>query len=157
MRNSHYPAALFVFLIWMLLLNLDGITQNAGTVKGTVKDANGTPLNGASITIENERGGTLSDASGNYSLRVSPGSKVLVVSYVGQGALRFPITVVEGQTLQQDVSMSQVADLSGVVVVGSRSRTPRSRLTTTVPVDVINAREIKQFAQADVSQMLTYV
>ena len=43
-----------------------------------------------------------------------------------------------------------------MVVVGSRSRQPRSKLTTVVPVDVINAREVKQFAQADLSQMLSY-
>ena len=157
MRKQILLLRLAVISSIILFFSLNSIAQTSGTVRGSIKDANGIPLSGASVTVENERGGTLSDASGNYSLKVSPGSKVLIVSYVGQSAQRFPITVTEGQTVQQDVVLSQVADLSGVVVVGSRSRTPRSRLTTTVPVDVINAREIKQFAQADVSQMLTYV
>jgi len=143
--------ALFVFFFTKTF------AQSLGTIRGSVKDANGAILSGASVTVEGERGGTLTDAAGNFSLRVRPGSRTLVISFVGQSPQRFPITVVSGETVQQDATLSQVSDLSGVIVVGSRSRVPRSRLTTTVPVDVINAREIKQFAQADVSQMLTYV
>jgi len=46
--------------------------------------------------------------------------------------------------------------LIDVVIVGSRSREARSRLSTPVPVDVIRTKDIKPFAQSDVSQMLTY-
>ncbi|HEY4336598.1 MAG TPA: TonB-dependent receptor plug domain-containing protein, partial [Puia sp.] len=46
--------------------------------------------------------------------------------------------------------------LNEVVVVGSRSRDARSRLSTTVPVDVIRVKEIRPFAQMDVAQMLSY-
>lgn len=42
------------------------------------------------------------------------------------------------------------------VVLGSRSRTPRSKIATPVPVDVIRTKDVKPFAQVDVSQMLTY-
>ncbi|MBS1664090.1 MAG: TonB-dependent receptor [Bacteroidetes bacterium] len=48
------------------------------------------------------------------------------------------------------------SDLKEVVVVGSRSKDARSRLSTPVPVDVVRTKDIKPFAQADVSQMLTY-
>ena len=145
-----------MFLLLMLSLQIV-FAQTNGTVKGTVKDANGTLLSGASITIEGERGGTLTDANGNYSLKVKPGSYTLIVSFVGQAPQRFQVTVTAGQTVEQDVTLTEVSDLSGVVVVGSRSRVPRSKLTTPVPVDVINAREIKNFAQTDITQLLTYV
>ncbi|WP_431215507.1 TonB-dependent receptor plug domain-containing protein [Puia sp. P3] len=49
----------------------------------------------------------------------------------------------------------RMQDLEGVVIVGSRAGV-RSKLSTTVPVDVISTKEIKPFAQTDVSQMLTY-
>jgi len=49
----------------------------------------------------------------------------------------------------------KVADLE-IVIVGSRSRGARSKLSTPVPVDVIRTSEVKPFAQTDVSQMLTY-
>jgi iron complex outermembrane receptor protein len=46
--------------------------------------------------------------------------------------------------------------LSEIVIVGSRSRDARSRLSTPVPVDVIRVKEIRPFAQMDVAQMLSY-
>jgi iron complex outermembrane receptor protein len=49
----------------------------------------------------------------------------------------------------------KMQDLEGVVIVGSRSGV-RSKLSTTVPVDVVNTKEIRPFAQTDVAQMLTY-
>jgi iron complex outermembrane receptor protein len=42
------------------------------------------------------------------------------------------------------------------VVLGSRSRTPRSKISTPVPIDVIRTKDVKPFAQVDISQMLTY-
>ena len=131
--------------------------QTTGTIKGNIKDVNGNPLSSASITIEGQRGGTLSDASGNYSIKVKPGSYTLLVTYAGTSPQRFQVTVAAGQTVEQNLTINVTSDLSEVVITGSRSRQPRSKLNTVVPVDVINAREVKQFAQADVSQMLTYV
>lgn len=49
----------------------------------------------------------------------------------------------------------RIQDLEGVVIVGSRAGV-RSKLSTTVPVDVVSTKEIKPYAQTDVSQMLTY-
>ena len=51
---------------------------------------------------------------------------------------------------------SMITDLKDVVIVGSRSREARSRLSTPVPVDVIRTKDIKPFAQSDITQMLTY-
>ena len=143
-------------LLIVLLLAVQAAFAQSSTVKGSVKDANGSPLAGASITVEGQRGGTITDANGNFSLRVQPGSLTLLVSYVGQETQRIPVTVNAGETVSQDVTLSGVTDLGGVVVVGSRSRVPRSKLTTSVPVDVISTREVKQFAQADLGQALTF-
>jgi len=59
-------------------------------------------------------------------------------------------------TTEQDSIMAAKADLEDVVVVGSRSRDARSRLSTTVPVDVIRVKDIRPFAQTDIGQLLTY-
>jgi iron complex outermembrane recepter protein len=146
-----------VSLLFALTLTVQSVFAQNTTVKGTVKDANGNPLVGASITIEGQKGGTITDANGNYSLRVQPGSLTLLVSYVGQETQRISVTVNAGETATQDVTLTGATDLGGVVVVGSRSRIPRSKLTTPVPVDVINTRQVKQFAQVDLGQTLTYV
>ncbi len=147
-------AGLFVFL--MLAANWT-YAQTTGTIKGVVKDANGNPLSSASVSVEGQRGGTLTDAGGAYSLKVKPGAYTLLITYVGASSQRVQVVVRAGETVEQNASMNTTGDLTDVVVVGSRSRQPRSKLNTVVPVDVINAKEVKNFAQADVSQMLTYV
>jgi iron complex outermembrane receptor protein len=68
----------------------------------------------------------------------------------------FTLNVAAGETLIQNADLTEVTDLSGVVVLGSRSRTARSKLSTPVPVDVIQSRELKQFPQTDLTQALTY-
>lgn len=143
-------------LLIVLLLAVQAAFAQTTTVKGTVKDANGSPLVGASVTVEGQKGGTITDANGSFSLRVQPGALTLLVSYVGQETQRISVTANAGETVTQDVTVSGVTDLSGVVVVGSRSRVARSKLTTPVPVDVISTREVKQFAQVDLGQSLTY-
>lgn len=157
MRKFIYTLRRAGFFALMMLMFQWSFAQNSGTIKGNIKDANGNSLSSASVTIDGQRGGTLTDASGNYVLKVKPGSYTLIISYVGAAPQRFQVVVGAGATVEQNANVSVTSDLSDVVVVGSRSRQPRSKLTTVVPVDVINAREVKQFAQADVSQMLTYV
>ena len=56
---------------------------------------------------------------------------------------------------QPVIDTIKIQDLEGVVILGSRAGV-RSKLSTTVPVDVVSTKEIKPFAQTDVSQMLTY-
>ena len=146
-----------MILSFFLLCSFFSYAQNSGTLKGTIKDAAGQPLNGASVSLLGQKGGTLTDANGAYSLQAAAGTYTLVVSYVGQEPLRVPVRITMGEVTTQDVALKELADLSAVVIVGSRSRQPRSKLATPVPVDVISAREVKQFAQADLSQILTYV
>src|SRR5215212_7000718 len=86
-------------LLFVLLLAVQSAFAQSTTVKGSVKDANGTPLQGASITVEGQRGGTITDANGNFSLRVQPGSLTLVVTYVGQEPQRISVTVNAGETV----------------------------------------------------------
>src|SRR5580765_2859001 len=108
-----------------VLLPQFAFAQSA-TVKGVVKDANGNPLSGASITVEGQKAGTFTDANGNYSLKVQPGSITLVISYVGQSPKQYPLNVTAGETVTQNADLNEISDLSGVVVLGSRSRAPRS-------------------------------
>jgi len=51
---------------------------------------------------------------------------------------------------------SMSSTLLDIVVIGSRSHEARSRLSSPVPIDVIRTKDLRPFAQSDVSQMLTY-
>ena len=60
----------YLFLL-MLLSCLPTLAQNGVTVKGTVYDANGETVIGASIVLKgNNSIGTISDIDGNFTLAV---------------------------------------------------------------------------------------
>ncbi|MEO5682182.1 MAG: TonB-dependent receptor [Chitinophagaceae bacterium] len=143
-------------MLMVLLLSFQWLSAQTGTVKGTVKDANGNPLAGASVTVPGKKTGTTTDANGNYSLKLPPGKYEILVSFVGQSPQSMHVTVTDGGTTEQNFATTEMADLSSVVVIGSRTRDARSKISTPVPVDVISTKDIKPFAQADLSQMLTY-
>jgi iron complex outermembrane receptor protein len=151
-KLSLIPAYLFLFL----LTGFAAFAQS-GTVKGTVRDAAGTPLAGASITVAGKTQGTTTDANGIYTLKLPAGNYRITVSFVGQTSQTVEVTVRSNETAESDITLTQLADLGGVLVVGTRSRLQRSQLSTPVPVDIINTREIKNFAQTDLTQLLTYV
>lgn len=140
----------------LLLFSVVASAQNA-TIKGTVKDASGNPLAGATIAVEGRTFGTATDATGTYTLRVPSGTYTIIISFIGQATQRQTVTVGPGATLTQDVTLTAAANEDIVRVVGTRSRLPRSNISTPVPVDVITTREVKTFAQTDVSQLLSYV
>lgn len=57
------------------------ITQNE--ITGKVTDSSGAPLQGVSISIKGQGGGTMSDASGHFRLKVEDPNSVLVFTHIG--------------------------------------------------------------------------
>lgn len=83
-------------------------------VKGKVTDDKGSPLSGVSVSVKGTTTGTVTDASGNYSISV-PDDAVLVFSYVGY--INAEIRVA-GRT-SVDVTLRQAdRSLDEIVVVG---------------------------------------
>lgn len=89
-------------------------TQQQNSCTGTVKDATGEPIIGATIRIEGKTGGTVTDLDGNFTLsNIEKGAK-LTITYVGykSQALTWsgsPLNI----TLQDDANM-----LEETVVIG---------------------------------------
>jgi iron complex outermembrane recepter protein len=144
------------FLALFTVIALAASAQS-GSIRGTVRDASGNPLTGASVTLEGRREGTTTDAAGSYLLSVNPGSYTVIVSFVGQATQRATVTVAEAATVTQDFTLTAFSDLTGVLVIGSRSRTVRSSTTTPAPVDVITARELMITGQVEPTQMINFI
>ncbi|NND32010.1 MAG: SusC/RagA family TonB-linked outer membrane protein [Saprospiraceae bacterium] len=84
-------------------------------ISGTVKDADGQPLVGATVIALGTSIGTATDIDGSFSLSVPDDTKVLVVSYTGYSTQEVTI---EGRT-QIDVTLSSdLTTLEEVVVTG---------------------------------------
>ena len=73
-----------ILLAALLLMGCLQLFAQTRTVKGEVTDAqNGEALIGATVTVEGEKGGTVTDFDGNFSLQVSSSAKKIKVSYIG--------------------------------------------------------------------------
>jgi iron complex outermembrane receptor protein len=123
------------------------------TVTGRVLSATGEAQPGATVLERGTTNGTATGANGEYSLSVSP-QATLTISALGFATQQVPV---QGRTTVEVRLVASATDLGDVVVTGSRAAIGRSNVLTASPVDVISAREIKAFAQTDVSQVLTYV
>ena len=53
------------------------------TVSGTVTDADGNPLVGATVVVKGTTNGVISDVKGEYTINVANAQSTLVFSYVG--------------------------------------------------------------------------
>ncbi len=98
----------------MLFTFLQSFAQQR-TITGQVTDSSGAPLSDASVVVVGQKSGVRTDASGNFTLNVSPTAKQLRVSYVGSETQ----TVNIGSQSAVNVTMiSSSQSLSDVVVVG---------------------------------------
>lgn len=121
------------------------------TIRGTVKDANGTPIPSASILVKGTTTGTTSDFDGNYTISCSEGS-VLVFSYIGFETQE--ITVGSSSTI--DVVLATGVSLDAVQLVGSRSP-KRTAVDTPVAIDVIDIESLAtQSGNIEVNQLLQF-
>lgn len=134
---------------------LSFLTSSAqtGTISGTVKGVDG-PLVGASVMVGT--GGVLTDENGVYSIKVKPGQRVITAHYVGYQSMTTTVNVAANEVTTQNFDLKQNAALTEVVVIGSRA-TPRTQLTSAVPVDVIDVNQLAQSSpQVNLNQMLNY-
>lgn len=154
-KNIHCLCLKTGFFLSLLLSSFFVFAQTT-SVRGTVKDAAGTPLNGASVLLEGTRKGTTTDADGNFILDVAPGSYTIIISYVGVQTQRQTVTVPSGG-LSLNFDMQNSGDLNRVIVVGSRSAAVRSSTQTVAPVDVITARDLQATGQIEPTQMLNFI
>ena len=84
------------------------------TIKGEVTDAqNGEALIGATVMVEGEKGGTVTDFDGNFSLQVSSSAKKIKVSYIGY--IDKILAISENMKVNLESDSKALAD---VVVIG---------------------------------------
>src|SRR6186713_1798960 len=144
------------FLSFCFFITVNVMAQTSA-LRGSVRDANGLPMAGASVILDGTKKGTVTDASGNYEIKVSPGTYTLVISYVGVVTQRKQVSVTAGSVSENNFDMQNSGDLNRVIVVGSRSSISRSRTQTPVPVDVITNRELSLTGQIEPTQMINFV
>lgn len=116
-------------------------------VTGTVKDANGEVIIGASVVEENTTNGTITDISGNFVLTVSDNA-VVKVSYIGYVAQQ--VKAVQGKPLNI-VLREDTKTLDEVVVIGYGIQ---RKGDVTSSVASIKSEDFSKGAVKDVGQLI---
>ena len=132
-------------LVWMMFcLAFEVQAQTSAT--GVVKDATGEPLIGVTVAVKGQKGGTVTDFDGNFSVKAKSGD-VLVFSYIGYKAQEVKYI---GKPLE--VTMKDDNALLDEVVVVGYGTMKRSDITgSTVSV---TGDELKKTIATSVDQAL---
>lgn len=142
-----------IIYIGVLVVALVGSTNNSiaqHVTTGVVTDTDGTPLIGATVQEQGTFNGTVTDFDGAFSLETATANPVLLFSYTGY-ADHFVVS--DGTVI--NVSLSEGSMLDEVVVTGTRGK-PRTVLGSPVPVDNINAAELRRSGQTSLDQIINY-
>jgi TonB-linked SusC/RagA family outer membrane protein len=115
------------------------IKQKTGkvSVSGTIRDIQGEPLPGVSVSVKGTTGGTVSDVDGNFSIATDP-QTILVVSYIGYKTQEI---TVGNHTNLQIVLIEDEKTLDEVVVIGYGTAKKKD---LTGAVSVIDTKELSK-------------
>ncbi|WP_103867369.1 carboxypeptidase-like regulatory domain-containing protein [Aquimarina sp. I32.4] len=138
----------FTLILIVLATGLSFSQQT--TVTGVVSDADGAPLPGVNIIEKGTKNGSTTDFDGKYTIEANPES-ILVYSYIGFAAQE--IAVKSKSVI--NITLASGAQLEEIVLVGSRAL-PRSNTTSSLPVDVLPAKELASTGQITFDKALQY-
>ncbi|KPM30572.1 SusC/RagA family TonB-linked outer membrane protein [Croceitalea dokdonensis DOKDO 023] len=114
--NKRLRTALFSLLTVVALVcgGLSSVNAQVQAVSGTVTDVNGEPIPGVNVVQKGTSNGTSTDFDGNYSIRLIPGSRVMVFSYIGFNTKEVTVNAANiNVALEEDTQ-----NLDEVVVIG---------------------------------------
>ena len=137
---------LSICLSFFMALALPAFAQQAQTVRGTVVDANGDPVIGATVKVQGTNDGTITDMDGKYFIKV-PAKGKLEISFVGYKTQQV-------SDMQKAVKIVLVEDselLDEVVVVGYGSQKAKH---VTAAIEVMDMNDIQDLAVTNLGDAL---
>jgi TonB-linked SusC/RagA family outer membrane protein len=105
-------------------------------VTGTVKSGSGEPLLGVNVVVQGTTTGTISDASGNFSITVPSDDAILTFSYIGYVTQEVPVG---NQTIINITLSENLEALDEVVVVGYGTQ---KKVNLTGAVTTVDAEQL---------------
>ncbi|MBL7990361.1 MAG: TonB-dependent receptor [Candidatus Kapabacteria bacterium] len=148
-RHLHIAApALFI-----LLFSVSAFAQKA-TVNGKITDKKSKDALAARISVPSAKTGAVAKADGTYSLSLPAGTHQIIVTFPLYKTVKKTVTVQAGDSQTLDVAMDEdLVGLNEIVVLGTR-RSERTVTESPVPIDVIQASEMRQTGVTETNQLL---
>ena len=154
MNTSASKHLQYLFLVAAILLGFSASILAQGTVRGKITDKQNKPVAYANVLLVGTTIGAAADAKGIYIIEdVKAGTYKLKVSSVGYKNQEFDITVTNGQTTKQNVTLeNDILDLNAVVVTGVQN--PKTKLQSSVAITTIEAKGIEQKAPLSTADLI---
>lgn len=118
------------------------------TITGTITDASGETLIGASVLLQGTTVGTVTDVDGRFSVSTNLPAPVLVVSYTGYGTQQVPI----GELNDIEITLAEGVQIDEVVVTGLGIRKDKKALG--YAVTTLDNSQLELRPEGDVSRIL---
>jgi TonB-linked SusC/RagA family outer membrane protein len=139
---------LFSLLAGMLLLFSNTLFAQQREVTGKVTDANGAPVNGATIKVKNQRGGLSASPDGTFKINAASNA-VLVISAVGYETKE--VSSGSGGPVNVQLELD-TKSMSEVVVTGTGSAVSKKKLA--ISVETITADKLPATPSGSIDQAL---
>lgn len=121
--------------------------QQKKNIMGKVTDSTGGPLPGVSVVVKGSTSGTITDFSGNYTLKNVPANATLQFSFVGMKTKEVPVdnkTEINVSLLEEAIGVDEVV----VVGFGTQKKVNLTGSVSTVNSEVLQARPVQNVGQA---------
>jgi len=128
--------------------NMEAYLNPEHIVSGTVENEMGSPVEGASVVIKGSVTGSITDAKGNFKIKVNDNVTKLVISYIGYE----PQEVAVGSKSSVSIRLIAITEkLDEVVVIGYGTQ---KKGDVNGSVASVSSKEISNIPQPSVDQML---
>jgi len=108
--------------------------QDAGTLKGSVRDSIGDPVEFVNVALQGTQVGTMTNPDGSFTLEVPSGrSYTVIISCVGYRTKQFGVRLDAGESRQQDISLMR--DVRSIREVSISARQERGSTFQRIDVE----------------------
>ncbi|MBB3187964.1 SusC/RagA family TonB-linked outer membrane protein [Microbacter margulisiae] len=138
----------FIFLLALLSFTCTVMAQQR-MITGTVKDASGEPVIGATVVVKNLPSiGTATDVNGRFTLKVPQNAKLVAISFIGMESQVVPITGKPIDVVLKDNAVS----LKEVVAIGYGTVQKRD---LTGAVATVSSKTLQEIPVTSAAQAIT--
>ncbi|RSK41888.1 TonB-dependent receptor [Mangrovimonas spongiae] len=142
-------------ILLLIIFTISGFafSQNTGSVSGNIQDSQGNPLPGATVQISDLNIGVVSDFNGDFMLEDVPeGDHTITISFMGYKTTDNTVTVVAGQSVVSNVTLTEDENILGEVVV-TAGKKPQKITEVPATIEVISAQEISEFPSFNIGEL----
>ena len=142
----HYNIALIILVV----LSASALAQQRPVSGIVLENLTNTPLDGATISVKNNKGSAITKADGRFEIKVPQGKVVLNITFVGYQAKT--VTLADNAaSVEVRLNRSSNSQLNDVVIVGVQAQSKR---TTTSAISTVLSKDIQNLPAPSVDQLL---